>query len=134
MQIFRISTAQVKVHQIAHFIFKVKCQVFFKVWIFFQCHKRYLFCTFLAETLYAIGKSSTSKLRFSDLSLPAWKFTKFFMSYLEPRVSISWNFVSLFSATRHNSFVLFHLNLCVLWTKGYDQSAKCQTFDCSSEK
>ena len=42
---------------------------------------------FLAETLYAIGKSSTSKCKFSDLQLLTLKFPKFLMSYLESRVS-----------------------------------------------
>ena len=40
VQIFRLSTARVKVHQISHVIFQIKSQFFFKVWIFFQCHER----------------------------------------------------------------------------------------------
>ena len=40
VQIIRLSTAQVNVHQITHVIFQIKCQLFFKVWIFFQCHDR----------------------------------------------------------------------------------------------
>ena len=39
-----------------------------------------------------------------------WKFAKFLMSFLEPRVSFSFNFASLFSARKHNSSVFFHLN------------------------
>ena len=62
-----------KTHQGAYFeTFHcfLKGQFLLKVLIFFQCHDRYFFCTFLAETLYAIGKSSTaSKFKFSDLSL-----------------------------------------------------------------
>ena len=78
---------------------------------------------FLAETLYAIDKSGTSKCKFSDSPLLALKFTKFFMSFLEPRVSFSSNFASLFSIMRHNYSVLFHLNLYMLWTKAADRSA-----------
>ena len=70
VQIFRLSTARVKVHQIPHVIFQTKSQFFFKVWIFFQCNERSFFCTFLAETLYAIEKSSTSKCKFSDCHCP----------------------------------------------------------------
>ena len=133
MQIFRLSTAGVKVHQIPHVIFQTKNQFFFKVWISFQCHERSFFCTFLAETLHAIDKSSTSKCKFSDLPLLTLKFTKFLMSFLEPRVSFSSNFASLFSVMRHNSSVLFHLNLYMLWTKGAHQSANFQTFNYSHE-
>ena len=95
--------------------FQTKSHFFFKVWIFFQCHARSFFCTFLAENLYAIDKScTTSKCKFSDLPLLALKFTKFLMSFLELRVSFSSNFASLFSVMRQNSFVLFHLNLYML--------------------
>ena len=88
---------------------------------------------FLAETLYAIDKSRTSKCKFSDLPLHALKFPKFHMSFLEPRVKFSSNFAPLFSVMRHNSSVFFHLNLCMLWTKGSDQIADFQTIDCLHE-
>ena len=87
VQIFRLSAARVKVHQNPHVIFQTKSQFFFKVWISFQCHDRSFFCTFSAETFYAIDKSSTSKCKFSDLPLLRLKFTKFLMSFLESRVS-----------------------------------------------
>ena len=45
-----------------------------------------------------------------DFWVVGWKFTKFLMSFLEPRVSFSFNFASLFSARKHNSSVFFHLN------------------------
>ena len=95
---------------------------------------REFFCTFQAETLYVIDKSSTSfdsKCKFPDLPMLALKFTRFLMSFLKPKVSFSSNFASLFSVVRHNSSVLSHLNLCKLWTKGSGQSANFQTFDSS---
>ena len=55
------------------------------------------------------------------------------MSVLEAKVSVFSNFASLFSVMRHNSSVLFHLKLPILWTKGTHQSANFQTFDCSHE-
>ena len=73
---------------------------------------------YLAETLYAIGKSSTSKCKFSDLPLLALKFTKFVMSFLKPWASLASNFASLSSVMRDNSTVLFHLKLYMLSTKG----------------
>ena len=87
VQIFRLSPAPVKVHQIPHLIFQTKSQFLFKVWISFQCHGREFFCTFSAEPLYAIDKSSTSKCKFSDFPLLRLKFTKFFMSFFESRLS-----------------------------------------------
>ena len=139
VQFFRLSIAQVKVHQIPHVkvhqiphvIFQIKSQFSFKVWIFFHYHKRSFFCTFWAESLYSIDNSNTSKCKFSDLPLLTLKFTKFLMSFLEPRVSFSSNFASLFSVMRHNSSVLFHLNICMLWTNGSNQSANFWTFNCS---
>ena len=45
------------------------------------------------------------------------KFTKFLMPFLEPWVSFSFNFASLFSARKHASFVIFHLNFICFGTK-----------------
>ena len=134
MQIFTLSTAQVKFYQTPHVIFQIKSQFFFKVWIFLHCHEREFFFTFLAETLHAIDKSNTSKCKLPDLLLLALlKFTKLLMSFLEPRASFSSNSASHFSVMRHDSSVLLHPNLCMLWTKGSDQSANFQTLDCSHE-
>ena len=62
--IFRLSTARVKVHRILHVIFQTKGPFFFKGWIFFQRHERSFFCTFSAETLYAIDKSRSLNSNF----------------------------------------------------------------------
>ena len=56
VQTFRLSSAQIKFHEITRVIFQIKRRFFFKVWIFFQCHEKLFFCTFLAETLYVIDK------------------------------------------------------------------------------
>ena len=55
------------------------------------------------------------------------------MSFLEPRISFSLNFALLFSDGRHDSYVDFHLNLYMLWTKDTHQSANFQTFGKSDE-
>ena len=110
-------TARVKIYQISHVIFQTKSDFFFKAWITLQCHERELFCTFLAETLYAVSKSSTSKCKFSDLPLLALKSTKFVVSFLESRADFSSNFASLFSVMRDNSSVFFHPKLYMLSTK-----------------
>ena len=61
--------------------------------IFLDPHKNppvlpptYLMYGPLAETLYAIDKSSTIKCKFSDLPLLTLKFTNFHILFLEPRV------------------------------------------------
>ena len=77
---------------------------------------------FLAEILHAVEKSGTSKWKFSVLPLLALKSTKIFMSFLEPRVTFSSNFASLFSVMRRNYSVLFHLNIYMLWTKAAARS------------
>ena len=56
VRIFRLSSAQIKFHEITRVIFQIKRHFFFKMLIFFQCHEKLFFCTFLAETLYAIDK------------------------------------------------------------------------------
>ena len=52
------------------------------------------------------------------------------MSCLKPQVSYYLNFSSLLSVMRDNSSVLFQLKLYMIWTKGTQQSAKFQTFNC----
>ena len=123
VQIFRFSTARVKIHQISHVIFQIKNEFLLKVWVTFQCHEGEIFCTFLAQTLYTIDNSSTSKRKFSDLPLLTLKFTKFFMSFLKPWAVFSSKFTSHSSVMRDKSSVLFHLKLYMLLTN-------FQTFNC----
>ena len=128
VQIFRFSTARVKIHQISHVIFQTKNEFLFKVWITLQCHERKLFCTFLANTLYATDKSSTSKCKCSDLPVLTLKFTKFAMQFLKPWASFTSNFASLPSVMRDNSTELFHLKLYV-FNKRNPLSGNFQTFN-----
>ena len=65
-EIFRLLSGRVKIHQIPHVIFETTTQFFFKRSITLQCHERYLFCTFLTETLYDLVKRSPSKCKISD--------------------------------------------------------------------
>ena len=108
VQIFRFSTARVKIHQSFHVIFQTKCEFFFKVWITLQCQ---LFWTFLAEYLYAIDKGSASKCKFLHLPQLVLKFTKFIMSFFETKRQLSSNFAALSCVMKNNSSVLFHLKL-----------------------
>ena len=66
---------------------------------------------------------------FQTCPLRALKFTKLFMSVLEPRVrGFFSNFASSFSVMTHNSSEIFHLKICMLWTKEAHKSADFQTF------
>ena len=69
---------------------------------------------------------STSKCKFSDLPLLALKFTKFFMSFLEPRPVLLQTFhnsLMLWELTLLYFFILnfFNLKLYMLLTKGTNQ-------------
>ena len=59
-----------------------------------SCMKIYQMNYFIFETICHFSRQplSISKWKFSDLPLLALKFTKFLMSFLEPRVSFSSNF------------------------------------------
>ena len=87
----------------------------------------------MAQTLCHFDKHSTSKWNFSDLSLLTLKSIKFFMPFLQPRVSFTSNFAPLFSVMRYHSSVLFHVKRYMLWTKRTHKSANFQIFDCSRE-
>ena len=94
MQIFRLATACMKIHQILYVIFGNKSQFFFKLCIPLQCHETLLFCTFSSKSLYALDKSIRSKCKFSDFRLFTWKLTKFFMLFFKPLVSFPLIFVT----------------------------------------
>ena len=61
------------------------------------------------------------------------KFTKF-LSFLKQQIGFSSIFVSLFSAMRHNSSVLFQLKFYMLSTKGASESTNLAKFHLSSIK
>ena len=84
----------------------------------------------LVQTLHTLYKSISSKCKFPLLTL---KFTKFLTSSFKQKVRFYSNFASLFIVMRHNTFVLFHLNLHLLWSKGAHQNENFQIFDCLHE-
>ena len=69
VQIFRLSTAHIKINQIPHVNFEKTSQFLFKLCITLQCHERQLLCTFLAPTIYTLLKRSPLKEKF--LRLPS---------------------------------------------------------------
>ena len=115
-----LSTTSGKIYQMTDIIFENKS--------FFTTQPLYIF--FSSNITYFLQKQPI-KVQIFRQPLLTLEFTKFFMSFLKPRVSFSSNFASLFSFMRHNSSVLFHLNICILWTNGSNQSANFWTFNCS---
>ena len=104
-----------------------------KLHLHFTLYKVYTKTDFWFQKSWGIRRTSDKHWKILDFWVVEWKFTKLFMSFLEPRASFSSNFASLFRVMTHNSSVFFNLNLYLLWTIGFDQSANFQTFDCSHE-
>ena len=78
-EIFRLWSGWVKIHQIPYVMFETTSQFFFKLFITLQCHEK-LLCTFLAETVHDLDKTSPSKCEISDFRLLMLSFTKFVLS------------------------------------------------------
>ena len=74
----------VKIQQITYAMFETTSQFFFKLCINLQCHERWLFCTFLAETVHDLDKRNPSKCKTSYFRLlkqisPNLYFDRFFL-------------------------------------------------------
>ena len=88
-----------------------------------DCRYRNHMSFFTTQSLYI------SKWKFSDLSLLALKFTKFLMSFLEPRLSFSPNFASLFSVIR---LTLLYFFISIFICFGQKDPIKVQIFRLST--
>ena len=64
--------------------FKQKMSFYSKFGSLFSVMRDKSSALFLAETLYAIDKSSISKCKFSEMPLLTLKFTKFVMPFFKP--------------------------------------------------
>ena len=70
----RLSSAMVKICQIPHVIFQTTSKFFLKLWITFQCHERYLLCTFLGQTLNTLHNRNKWKCKFLRVLIAQVKF------------------------------------------------------------
>ena len=122
MQISRLATAHIKIHQIPHVIFGTKSQFFFKLCITLQFHKTQLFCTFSSKTLYTLDKRSPSKCIFW-LSVARMKLNQI-TSFFNPRVS-SPRVSSPFSVMTNNSYKCSSWNIICF---GQKERIKVQFF------
>ena len=103
----------------------------FKFCITVQCHERYITPLYFFSNLIYFEQKESVKGKYSDFWVVGWKFTKFLMPYLKPKVSLS--LMALFSIITDNSSVLFQLKPYIIWTKWGHQSEKFLTFVCSQE-
>ena len=117
MQISRLATARIKIHQISCVIFETKSQFFFKLCITLQCHGTKLLFTLSSTYLYALDKRTQSKSKFSDFQLLTWKLTKFLMSFFKPKISFHLNFATPFSVMTHYSckIVIKRVHQCTIF-------------------
>ena len=123
--ILRLLSALVKICQIPHVIFESPSQFSSKFWTNILCHQTWLFCTFLAQTLYTLVKSSPIKFKFSRFLTGRVKFLRSILTWL---VDSPASFGSFFIVMTHNSPVNF--KLCI---KGSHQSPNFETFEYSGE-
>ena len=129
VQFFRLLSALMKVHSIAFLKPQGFIQILNHCWVSWQIPPLY----YCSSNLVYFELKEPIKKNFSNFWMVGWKFTKFLMSYLKLQLSFSSNFASLFIVTKDNSSVLFYVKLYMIWTKGTNQSAKFQAFDCSCE-
>ena len=129
--IFQTLSALMKVHPINYAIFETTRSGF--VQILHHCSVPWKITPlyFFSSNLIYFRHKLTIEMKLLDFWVVASKFTKFLMSFLEARISFSSKFASLFSVMKHNPFLTFHLNIYMVWTKGSNQSANFETFNCS---
>ena len=109
----RISCALVKICQIPHVISQTTSGFFFKLCIILQCYEIQFLCTFLAQTLYTLVKSSPLKSKCLRLSSSRFKIRQIRYVNLKQQVSSSSDFLSFFSVVTYNSSV--SCSSCILY-------------------
>ena len=130
--ILRISCALMKICQIPHLIFQTTNQFFCIFCITFQCHEIQLLCTFLAQTLYTLVKSSPLKCKFLGLLSSQVKIYQI-PSTLKQQVNSSSDCSSFFSVITYNASASLQLIHFLLWTKESHENTNFDTFKCFDE-
>ena len=129
VQYSKLLGALIKVHPIPHVIFETIRSGFIQILHHCSVSWKITPLYFFSSNLIYFGQKQPTEVKFLDFWVVGWKFTKFLVSYLKPRVSFSLNFASLFNVMGDKSSVLFWLKLYMIFTKGAHHSA--QTFDWS---
>ena len=130
--IFQTLSALMKVHPINYAIFETTRSESIRILHHFSVMKDNFSVFFLAQTSYTFDKNGPSKWN-------SWTF-----EWLDENSPNSlchfWNQESIFLQTLHHSSVSWNIIFCIflpkfymLWTKGSNQSANFQTFNCLDE-
>ena len=115
--IFQTLHALTKVHPIPQAIFEIKRSGFIQILHLCPVSWKITPVYFFSSDLIYFGQIEPIEVNFSDFWVVGWKFTKFLMSYLRPKVSFSLNFSSLFNVMGGNSSVKFSWNIKSFWKK-----------------
>ena len=120
-----------KVHRIPHASFETARSRFIQILYHCSVSRKITPLYFFLSQTFILWTKRTHRSKISRL-LSVWVKTHQISDVIfETTSQFFLNFASLFSVMRDNSSVLFQLKLCMIWTKGAQQSAKFQTFDCS---
>ena len=107
ISIFTISSALMKICQIAHVVFQTYFHVIFlQILITLQCQELYSSVIFLGQTLYILHRGNNQSANFLDFLELGSKFTKF-LSLLKQKISFSSNCVPLIGIMMYNSPTFF---------------------------
>ena len=123
MHILRLSSVRSKFSKFLMSFFNAQVSSSSNFATFFTAMTHNSYVLFFGLNIIFFRQKQHIKVNFPDLLLLALKLTKFLESFLEPRVSFSSNFASLFSGMRYNFSGLFYLKIYILSTKGAHQSA-----------
>ena len=118
-----------KIHPIPYAIFETTRSEFIEIlhhnsvsWKIFPLH-------FFSSNLIYFGPKGPIEVKFSDVLVFGWKFTKFFVSYWNHKPVFLKIFASLFSVMRVYSSLLFSRNFKRL---GQKEPSKCKTLRLST--
>ena len=116
MQISRLSTAPIKIHQIPHVIFGTKSHFFFRLCITLQCHETKLFCTFSSKFV-CFGQMYPIKVQIFGLSTTHMKINR--IPYIIFQATSQFPFKPCNALQCHDTYLLWNFltEKYMLWTK-----------------
>ena len=124
-----------KICQIGHVIFQTTSQLYFKfsITLLLSCHEIYLFCTFLAQTLYTLVKSSPLKCNLLRLSSSRVKIRRILYVNSETTSQFLFRFFIMLQCHYLQFLCKLQLMHFLLWSKDSHENTNFDTFKCSAE-
>ena len=129
VQFSRFLSAPMKVNSLPHADFETTTSKFIQILHHSSVSWKITPLYFCSSDLAYFGQKELIEKRFSDFWVIWWKFTKFLISYLKPRIQFFFKICTLSSVMRDNSSAIILQNIYMIWEKGIHQSEKFQTFD-----